>query len=51
MKSTEIIKVYFEVPVICNRITRQMKQDILWSVDRTNDVTRLHDFFRYAARG
>ena len=43
---TEMIKVYFQVPNICNQITRQMKQNILWDVDRTNDVTRLRDYFR-----
>ena len=41
-----MIKVYFQVPNICNQITRQMKQNILWDVDRTNDVTRLRDYFR-----
>lgn len=41
----EILKVYFHVPRICSRITQKMKEEILWQVDRTNDVTRLRDFF------
>jgi len=45
MRTTEIIRVYFQVPAICSRITRKMKDDILWTVDRTNDVTRLRDYF------
>ena len=45
----EILKVYFRVPRICRRITRQMKDEILWGVDRTNDITRLRDFFSRCA--
>ena len=45
VRMTEIIKVYFQVPAICSLITKRMKEEILWSVDRTNDVTRLRDYF------
>jgi len=48
-RPSEIFKVYFRVPRICRRITRQMKDDILWGVDRTNDITRLRDFFSRCA--
>ena len=34
-----------QVPTICSRITQDMKTNILWGVDRSNDVTRLRDFF------
>lgn len=41
----DLLRIYFQMPVICNRITQDMKNAILWGVDRRDDVTRLRDFF------
>eukprot|EP00759_Apiculatamorpha_spiralis_P055449 PhF_6_TR7816/c0_g1_i1/m.11241 len=37
--------VYFRIPAICFTLTEQSKQNLLWSVNRSTQSTKLADFF------
>lgn len=37
-------RVYFEVPDVCKYLTSESKTDLLWSVDRESQNTKISDF-------
>ncbi len=41
---SELLRIYFPIPKICSRVTKDMKEKIVFSVDRSNDAIRLRDF-------
>ena len=41
---SELIRVFFPIPKISNRVNHDMKTNIVFSVDRSNDAVRLRDF-------
>ena len=41
---SELLRIYFPIPRICHRVTNDMKENIVFGVDRSNDAVRLRDF-------
>ncbi|KPI87904.1 hypothetical protein ABL78_3014 [Leptomonas seymouri] len=37
-------RVHFRIPLICQSLTQERKDELLWSVDRTSRATKLADF-------
>jgi len=50
IRDEKISKCYFQIPFLCNFITENIKQHLIYKANRNSDQERLNFFFRNVKR-